>query len=289
MIIFYLKETFRIFRKSSLATAITISITTIAIILSTISLFLLFTVTGFSDQIKKTIEVNVYLDDSLGARNIESIKNKLENESSVLSVKFINKEDAIKKFLEESGQDFRSVLDQNPLPNSFIVKFNPEQLNEKNIEQYVASFRKIDGVSEVIYDYRTVLKVLNSLKSFEYVIYILSITLILLSIYLVYSNNKMQIFGNKNIYVTMKLVGAEIKTMKIPLLLNGVLIGLIAFVISIVFFQLVVVLLTKVYNNIKFINQIQLLNFVIPVIGITLGFMGSFISSYKISKILDEN
>ena len=206
----------------------------------------------------------------------------------MLSVNFVSKEDAVKRFLEESGQDFRSVLDQNPLPNSFIVKFNPDILNEKNIEVYAGSFRKINGVTDVVYDYRTVLKVLNSLKSFEYIIYVLSITLILLSIYLVYSNNKMQIFGNRNIYVTMNLVGAEIKTMKIPLILNGILIGAIASVISIILFNLSFVLLTKVFNSIKFISEIRAINFVIPVIGIILGFIGSFISSYKIANILNK-
>jgi cell division transport system permease protein len=289
MILFYIKEAFRIFRKSSISTAITISITTIAIILSTISIFLLFSVNNLSNQIKKSIEVNVYLDDSLRTSNIESIKSELAGYPSVLNITFVNKEDAAKKFLDETGQDFRSVLDSNPLPKSFIVKFNPELLSDKNIDEYVSSFKKISGVTDVVYDYRTVLRVLNMLKSFQFVIYILSVTLILLSIYLVYSNNKIQIFGSRNIYAIMNLVGAEIKTMKIPILLNGILIGVIASVISIVFFQLIFILLTKVYNSVKFIAQIQLLNIIIPVIGIALGFVGSFISSLKISKILEEN
>jgi len=289
MILFYIKEALRIFRKSYFATIITISITTIAVILSTISLFLLFSVNNLSDQIKRSIEINVYLDDALPSSQIDLIQNNIKNNSSVLSVKFVNKDEAVKKFLEETGQNFRTVLDQNPLPNSLIVRFKPQPLNAQNIEQFTEQFKKIRGVTDVVYDYKTVLRILNLLKSFEFIIYFLSITLILLSIYLVFSNNKIQIYGSRNLYVTMKLVGAQIKTMKIPIILNGVLIGLIASLICVIFFNFILILLTKIYINVKFINQIQLFNFLIPVIGISLGFCGSFISSFKISKILDKS
>lgn len=288
MIIFYLKETFRIFKKSSFATAVTITITTTAVLLSTISFFLVFSVNKLSDQIKRSIEVNVYLDDSLRSQEVETIKEKIQNSAAVLSVNFISKNYAAKKFVEETGEDFRTVLDQNPLPNSLIVRFQPQTLNEKNIEQFTEQFKKIQGVTDVVYDYKTVLRILNLLKSFEYTIYFLSITLILLSVYLVYSNNKIQMFGNRNLYITMKLVGAQIKTMKIPIILNGIFIGLISSLISIGLLYIILILLTKIYNNLKLIRPLEVLIFLIPAVGVLLGFMGSFISSFKISQLLKE-
>ncbi len=288
MIIFYFQEAFRIFRKSSLATAITITITTIAVILSTISIFLVFSANKFSDQIKRSIEVNVYLDDDLTQKDIDELKIEIQKITSVLLVQFVNKDQAVKNFVKETGQDFRSVIDENPLPNSFIVKFKPQPLDETNIERLTDLIRRMKGVTDVIYDYKTVLRILNLLKSFEYVIYFLSITLILLATYLVYSNNKIQMYGNRNHYLTMKLVGAQISTMKIPLILNGIIIGIISSLICVILFNVISVLLTKVLINLNFTNPIKLTDLIILLIGIALGFVGSFISSLKISQLIEE-
>ena len=288
MILFYLKETARIFRKSSFATIVTITITTIAVSLMTISLFLVFSTKTLSDQIKRSIEVNVYLEDSLNQADIQTIENSIKQISAVQSVLFISKDDAVKKFLAETGEDFRKVIDQNPLPNSLVVKFQPQSLDEINIEQFTDQFKKINGVTDVVYDYKTVLRILNFLKSFKYVIYMLSVILILLSIYLVYSNNKIQIYGNRDLYLTMKLVGAVEKTMKIPIIINGLFIGIIASVFTLLIFHGVLFLLTKIYYNIKFIMYLEFINILIPVIGVLLGFIGSFISSFKLSNLLHE-
>ena len=288
MITFYFQEAFRIFRKSSLATAITITITTIAVILSTISIFLVFSANKFSDQIKRSIEVNVYLEDDLTQNDIDELKNEIQKISSVFSVVFVDKDQAVKNFVKETGQDFRSVLDENPLPNSFIVKFKPQPLDETNIERLTDQIKSMKGVNDVIYDYRTVLRILNLLRSFEYVIYFLSVTLILLATYLVYSNNKIQMYGNRNHYITMKLVGAKISSMKIPLILNGIIIGIISSLICVILFNVISALLTKVLINLNFTNPIKLMDLIILVIGLALGFIGSFISSLKISHLLEE-
>lgn len=288
MIIFYLKEAFRIFRRSSFSTIITITITTIAVLLTTVSFFLVFSANTLSDQIKRSIEINVYLEDSLDKNEIQSIEDNIKSTAGVLSVELISKSEAVKKFLAETGEDFRKIIEQNPLPNSLIVKFQPNPLDEKNIEELTEQFKKISGVSDVVYDYKTVLRILNLLKSFKYIIYSLSLTLILLSIYLVYSNNKMQLLGNRNLYLTMKLVGAQIKTMKIPIVINGLFIGIISSLVTLSFYYIVLISLTKVFNNIKFIMPVDVIDFIIPVIGISLGLIGSFISSIKISQQLND-
>lgn len=288
MIIFYLKEAFRIFGRSSFSTIITITITTIAVLLTTVSFFLVFSANTLSDRIKRSIEINVYLEDSLDKNEIQSIEDDIKSTAGVLSVEFISKSEAVKKFLAETGEDFRKVIEQNPLPNSLIIKFQPNTLDEKKIEELTEQFKKISGVSDVVYDYKTVLRILNLLKSFKYIIYSLSLTLILLSVYLVYSNNKMQLLGNRNLYLTMKLVGAQISTMKIPIVINGLFIGIISSLMTLSFYYIVLISLTKVFNNIRFIVSVQIVDFLIPVIGISLGLIGSFISSIKISQLLNN-
>jgi cell division transport system permease protein len=288
MLIFYFKEAVKILRRSSFATFVTIFITSFAITLAILSVFILFEANLLSNRIKKSIEVNIYLDNSLLTEEIQHLQNKIQNESGVLSVELINKEKAIDEFIRETGNDFRKVLDSNPLPNSFVVKFQPNPLNEINIESFASKYKRTNGVTEVVYDYKTVLKLLNYLKSSERIVYIFSFILIFLSLYLVYSNNKVQIQNNRNLYLTMKLVGAKTISMKIPIVLNGVIIGLISSIICIIINNLILILLTKFYYNLNFLPRMQYINILILVIGILLGLIGSIASSNKIHKVLDS-
>jgi cell division protein FtsX len=86
----------------------------------------------------------------------------------------------------------------------------------------------------------------------------------------------------------MKLVGAVERTMKIPIIINGLFIGLIASLLTLLLFHGVLILLTKIYYSAKFILHLEFLDILIPVIGVLLGFVGSFISSFKLSNLLHE-
>ena len=287
MILFYLTEAFRIFRKSYFATIVTIFITVTAISLICISYFLYFISNKLSADLKKSVEVNIYVGDNLTTADLTLIQNTLTREVEVASVEFISKEIALNDLLKETGEDFKKVLDENPLPNSFVLKFRPEQLNEFSIESFVEKYRNIKGVIDVNYDYKTILKLLTILKSSEKIIYSLSIILGLLAIYIVFSNNRAQIANNKDAYKFMICFGSKISSMKIPVIINGIMIGIISSGICLVFFNVIYSLLTKVYNNLKFTNEFNILNLFIVVIGISLGFIGSFVSSFKISKIIE--
>ena len=287
MILFYLTEAFRIFRKSFFATIITIFITVTAISLICISYFLYFVSNTLSDDLKKSVEVNIYLDDHMLPADLQLIQNQLMNQTEVASVEFVSKEIALNDLLKETGEDFKKVLDENPLPDLFILKFKPELLNENTIESFVENYKNIKGVIDVNYDYKTILKLLAVLKSSEKIIYTLSVILGLLAIYIVFSNNRAQIANNKDAYKFMICFGSKISSMKIPVIINGIMIGIISSGICLLLFNILYSLLTKVFNNVTFTNNFHILNLFIIVIGISLGFIGSFVSSFKISKIVE--
>ncbi|MEW6506911.1 MAG: permease-like cell division protein FtsX [Bacteroidota bacterium] len=286
---FYLKETLRIFKRSSVAAIVTITITTIAVFLTSLSLFLIFISRDFSDRIKQNIEINLYINDALSKNEIEKIKTSVEEKFFVSSTKFISKEDAVKDFIKETGEDFRSVLDYNPLPNSFVVILKSGMFNEQNFETFVGELKEISGVTDVVYDFNVVVRILRILRSLEYVIYIASILLILLSIYLVYSNNRIQYEGNKNLYNTMKLVGAKISAIKIPILIYSILIGLFSSIICFIINYIILNLLTAINISIKFSIDFRVIHIITFITGISLGFIGSYFASMKITLNILEN
>lgn len=289
MIVFYIKEAFRLFRKSGYNSFLLIFITTLAILTTISSVLIVYSVITFDSQIKSGIKLNVFLLNDVEQYGIEKLKNDIEKMKGVSKVEFIDKEKAKISFLKETGENFQKVLDENPLPNSFKVSIQPDIVNENTIDLLTEKIKKLNGVEEVIYDNQTILKIFRFLKIIQYLFYPLSILLVFLSIYLVYSNNKLLIKQNQNLFNTMKLVGSRISSIRIPIILNGFFIGLISSILSLLIIISLSFLLTALINNIRFTEKIIILSLTNFVIGLTLGIIGSFLSSREIQFKTSRN
>lgn len=282
MITFYFREAFRLFRKSGYNSFLLIFITTLAIITTISSGLIVYGVRTIDEQIKSGIKLNVFLSSEVNDYGLEKIKEEINELKGVTKIQFIDKETARNLFLKETGEDFQKVLEENPLPNSFKVSFNSSLINENNIDNLANKIKQINGVEEVIYDYQTIIKIFKILKLMQYFFYPLAVLLILLSIYLVYSNNKLMIKQNQNLFNTMKLVGSKISAIRIPIILNGFFIGIISSFFSTLISIMILVLLTALINNIRFAEKIIITTSINFVIGVSLGIMGSYLSSREI-------
>jgi cell division transport system permease protein len=279
MITFYISEAFRIFRKSGYNSFVLIFVTSLAAIVSVASIFIVYEVNSLDKNLKSGIKLNVFIQPELSGPKIDSIKVNLLQIDVVKKVEFISKESATDKFIKETGEDFKQVLDENPLPNSYIVSLDASKVSEVNIDNIVGNIKHISGIDDVIYDYDTTLKLLRLLKMIQYFFYPLALILVTLSVYLVYSNNKLQIKQNHNLYNTMNLVGGKISSIRIPIIINGFLIGIVSSIICMGIVSLVMFILTASVNSLKLSHYFLHINVLISAISISLGFLGSFLSS----------
>lgn len=288
MILFYLTEAFRIFKRSPFTTIVVISITTIAILLSSFSFYLVFISQQLSLRVKKNIEIVAYLHETIDSTQTEKVKGEISSLNFVASVKFVSKEEALKDFVLDTGEDFSAMLESNPLPQSFVIKLRPDYLNKENLDPEVQAIKNIPGISDVDYENEFVIRLLRYLKSGQLIVYSVSAALILLSIYLVYVYSKLQFRASENLYRTMKLVGAKLRTLKLPILIYGFLIGAISGLLSLGFNLLIIMLIKYFIKNLDFplvLNGI----FVISIgLGIILGLLGSYLSAKKINIFIGD-
>ena len=223
------------------------------------------------------------MEDSLSSQKVEEMRAQIEMHETVASVDFVSKENAAEIFIKETGDDFKQILEGNPLPRSFIIKFDKEILSETSINDFIKEERKRAGISDVVFNSGLGLKILSYLRSSQNFIYILSIIISVISVYLVYSTNKLIISANEFKYETMKLVGAKLSSIKIPLHLRGIIIGLFAG-----FLVFGILLAAKYFLNYfdlnlnykKFNEFIILLVFML---GTFLGLLGSYLSTRNIN------
>lgn len=105
-----------------------------------------------SEELLSDIIVKVFLQGNIQKQQIDSMISTLQSWPDVRAVKYISADEALKDFIKEEGENFRKVLDVNPLPASIDLR-----LNSAYREGRLDSFAKNIGstfpneVFEVIY------------------------------------------------------------------------------------------------------------------------------------------
>jgi len=286
LIRFYISESFKSISRAKLATAITIITLSITIGFISLSTVLLLLSKKMEESWKSQIKMNVFLNDSVSVKQSNLIEEDLLGNKFVKDAQYFSLADAEKKFLEITGEDFKTILDINPLPNSFVVTFN-DLIDESSIKNIIDEFQKIKGVDEVIYDYNLTFTILEFLRSMKFIIFLVTIIFVSIAIYLLYSTSKLILHQKMEQYNTMKLVGARLSTIKIPLLIYGLIVGLLASLICIILFYFLMVAVKNYYPTFRFDNYSNFINLGFVILGLILGPIGVGLFAKKLSLKID--
>jgi cell division transport system permease protein len=254
MISYYLKETLRSIKRAKSSFFLSLTSMVIAMLLIVGSVMTIQISADFQRDLKNNISVNIFLKENLTKEESVSIEKEIKQKDFVNTIKYIGKEEAADKFIKETGEDFRRILDYNPLPASFSVTLKEKFVEPDSLNRIIPIFSQLKGVDEVVFKQEYVKKILTYLSTFKKYLFIITAILFLISVYIVYSTVKLVTGMKMEEVETMKLVGAKLSTIKIPIILNGILIGFIASLISIIIFFLYITYIDKYINLLKIFN-----------------------------------
>lgn len=236
---FIIKESFKLIARSKLNFVLNLISLTICVILIVISFFILKTSDYLQEYIQKNISLSIFIKDNSGQQAIEDFKKRISEKPYSSSVEFISKEKAAEIFLKETGEDFKKILDYNPLPASFNLYLNKNYTLTDSVKNIISEIEKESIVSEVVSKMEFLQKVLALLTKMRLYIFVFTGFMLLVSVYLVFSTVKLIMNSKYEELETMKLVGAKLSTIKLPILFNIIFVGLIAGIISLTIFYFV--------------------------------------------------
>ena len=110
------------------ATGVVISITMALFVVGLFGLLLIYS-NQLERQVRQNIRMQVYLKSNISETQRLEIKNKLlalayvSKEENGLT--FVPREEAAKKFIAETGEDFTSFLGENPLRDAYLIGIDP--------------------------------------------------------------------------------------------------------------------------------------------------------------------
>lgn len=240
---FFTGEALRAIRKNVAPTTAAIVTTVLTAILIGILIPVFQTAQGKSSEVRDELQVRVYLHDDATKAETAKLQGELEALTHVSSVTYLTKDDALKEFKAETGQEQRDVLamlnGNNPLPANFIVK--PD--DAKNLDAIRASIQPpaksgqptfISPIIEKVDNRQaTARKIEEVTGALKIVLTVLTALLIAASLLLIGNTIKLSIYTRRREIEVMRLVGATRWFIRWPFMIEGVVVGMLGGAIAI--------------------------------------------------------
>lgn len=273
-----------VFRNFSLSLA-SISCITITLIVVAVSIILSYNVENFTNLVEKDVTIVAFLDNDLSQEQIDKIKDRIDVIDNVETNEFISK-NSITKEMMDSSDTFSSIMknwtdDENPIQNTYQVKV--KDIN--GIDEVANQIKKIDGITLVKYGEGTVDKLVSVFTIVHKICLVSVLALILVTAFLISNTIKITISSRQTEIGIMRLIGASNINIKIPFIIEGLLLGALGSIIPII---LTIVGYKTIYENfggqlfspfiklippVPFVYTISLL---LLVIGVIVGMIGSW-------------
>lgn len=266
------------------------SITAVLIILGMVLIIIL----GINNVVNETKnqfdEIQVFLEDDLSLDQMKDIEENIKKCKGVENLVFKSKDQALDDMKKEWGEEgylLEGLEDENPLPNTYIIKI-------EDIEYADAIVKKLDGIQGIykVKYYKDVIEKLLGIAKYIRVVGLVVIAILMLvSIFIISNTIKLTVAARKREINIMKYVGATNGYIRGPFVIEGIFLGIIGAAISVVIVNYGYGYLFKVINeklyvlfSVYLVPPQALLNDIIIMfgaIGVGIGALGSLISLRK--------
>ena len=186
---------------------------------------LIYNLSIIVDDLNRTNEIMVYIDENMSLAEAKSLGSQINAIENVQQAKFITREEALKAFIAEHQNDAAfSGVDATYLRHRYQVVLVDNDLMHETVD----SIDRIEGVAEIKAEYKlaegfaTIKNILN--------IATVAVTVVLLVVSLLIISNtvKLAMYDRKDEIAIMKMVGATNGFIRLPFVIEGFALGMVA-------------------------------------------------------------
>ena len=232
-----------------------------------------------SDYLKENISFTLILKDNVTEENGKKLQEELSSQPYVKSADYISKTQAQDIYIEEFGDDYRDMLEGNPLFASIDIKMNANFTQPDSVMAIQNRLQANSAVQEFYYESKLVELSNKNFKTFSFIIIVLSLLLGFVAFTLIDSTIRLAMYSQRFLLRSMQLVGATNSFIRRPFLLKGLINGFISGLIAV---ALLITLLNVMLNILPDLKALQDFNLTILLFAgiISLGILFTIASSY---------
>ncbi|MEM6643237.1 MAG: permease-like cell division protein FtsX [Bacteroidota bacterium] len=249
-------------------------------------------------QIQESLEVQVYLKNDLSPSDINKIRTAVSSKPYVLikentaQVTFTSKDEAAEQFINETGEDFKEFLGDNPLRDLLSVKVYGKYQALDSLTQIKSQIEAISGVFEVDYEESLVSSINQNMTRIGLILITVAVFALLVVIILINNTIKLALFSQRFLIRSMQLVGATGSFIQKPFLIRSVFYGLIAGCLACALIFAFTEYMNKLIDGLSELQDFTgflALYFIILFLGVVVGYLSSLRAIRKYLKMsLDE-
>ena len=283
------KEGFRNVWVNRLMSLASVSVLMACLVIIGLGAMIFFNIDALLDTIERQNVVMVYVDKSATDEQTTKIGLDLDLMENISNIEFVPKEDAFEAQKQAMGDDVALLegLDENPLPDAY--KVTVADLTQFKVT--VDGIKKLDFVDTVRENSDVADKLIGIRKGVTAVIVGMVSLLFIVSLFIISNTIRITMFSRKLEISIMKAVGATNWFIRWPFMIEGMLLGVIAGLVSfgvlVGLYQGMVYIFSDVlaiFTPVAFGGYAGYILFAFMAVGIFTGSFGSLISMSKYLK-----
>lgn len=179
-------------------------------------------------QIKANIGFDVSMTDTASDGEILKLKRQLAAAPYAASVRYISKEEALRYWQQETGEDLMAVLGFNPLTAEFEVHVRPDYASVDSLMMIKSQLSRNAAIDEVQIHQDQVESINRNINNIVAVLGAVAVVLMVISFALINNTVRLTVYSRRFLIHTMKLVGATPGFIRRPIVVSNILNGIIA-------------------------------------------------------------
>ena len=241
------------------------------------------------DAVGQNNEIKVFIKEELSQIEAKYIGREIEKMDNVKEVIFVSSEEALATYKKQVGEQLFEKLGERKkvLPDRFRVQM-------KDLSKYDETVKEIKAINGVdsIADRRSFAEKLTKVSNLVNIIAVgVVIALIIISLFIIANTIRATMYSRRFEISIMKSVGATDMFVRMPFLVEGMVIGIISAAISTgalaLLYNALVSVMLKTNLPLEFLSFTDVvlpLALAFVVVGVLVGFFGGFISIRKYLK-----
>lgn len=185
-----------------------------------------------TNQVKENIGFDVVLNQTATDGEITALKQMWTSARYMSSVKYVSREEALREWERETGEDLMEVIGENPLSAEFEVNVKPEYACTDSLNRIEYELKKMPGI-ESIKMHKDVVDAINAnIRNVAMVLLAVAVVLTIISIALIVNTVRLTVYSRRFLIYTMKLVGAKPGFIRKPIVVTNLINGVVSWVIA---------------------------------------------------------
>lgn len=227
---YLIKEGFRSVRVNRLMSLASVAVLSACLLIIGCGIMVYVNIEAMLDIVEAQNVIMVYVEDEATEYETSLLKVQIEGTPNVQRVTFVPREEAFQEQIEKLGDDAKTLeaLDASILPNAYKVEIT----EIKELSETVDTISGYENILRVRASGDLANKLMTIRSSVTYVAIGLIAVLFIVAVFIVANTVRVTMFSRRLEINIMKAVGATNSFIRLPFIIEGIVLGVIAGVVS---------------------------------------------------------